>query len=58
MEDDFEKVFENYVQDHRNMPIEDTYTYDMLVNEYMSKCKSLDSEGKNLFPYPVPEEDY
>ena len=46
--DEFESEFLRYINLHPEMCREDTTTYDMLVNEYMTKCK----ETTDTFKYP------
>lgn len=50
--EEFETQLKRYLDAHPKMPIDDTATYDVLINEYMSTCKCIKDEDKEIFPYP------
>lgn len=51
--EEFEKELTRYLGKHPKMHIDDTSTYDMLINEYMSTCKCTNDSDKEIFPYPA-----
>ena len=50
--EEFEKELTRYLSKHPKMHIDDTSTYDILINEYMSMCKCTNDKDKEIFPYP------
>ena len=51
--EEFEETLTDYLKGHPNMSKDDTDTYDVLINEYMSTCKCECDSDKKIFPYPT-----
>lgn len=56
--EEFEIEFTKYVKNHPRMSKDDSDTYDLLVNEYMTKCHNLNDSDKEIFKYPNLKESY